>query len=101
MPPESCHGCACLKSLRPTASSASSAARLRSAFGTRFAESGSVTLPQTVIHGSSERLYSWKTSESESGGPSTTRPSTAAVPDDGASSPDRHFSSVVLPHPEG
>ena len=63
--------------------------------------SGKATFWRTVIHGNSERLYSWKTSAIVSGGPCTGVPSSRTSPAVGSSSPATHLSSVVLPQPDG
>ena len=63
--------------------------------------SGKATFWRTLIHGNSERLYSWNTSAIVSGGPSTRRPSSVTSPAVGSSRPAMHFSSVVLPQPDG
>ena len=85
----------------PTASTASSTSRVISAFSSFLWRSGSTMLPRTDSHGSSEREYSWNTSAIDSGGPSTRSPRSRTSPRLGASSPDMHFSSVVLPQPDG
>lgn len=47
------------------------------------------------------RPYSWNTTAMSCGGAVTSRPFTVTAPRVGANSPARHFSSVVLPAPEG
>jgi hypothetical protein len=59
------------------------------------------TLPRTVSHGNSERLYSWKTSAISSGGPVIVLPLSSTSPRVGSKRPDMHLSSVVLPQPDG
>ena len=57
-----------MKPVRPTASTASSTSRAVSPLPSFLWRSGSVTLPRTDIHGSSEREYSWNTSAISGGG---------------------------------
>src|SRR5215216_4826525 len=90
-----------MKRVRPTASTASSTSRAVSPLPSFLWRRGSVTLPRTDIHGSSEREYSWKTSAISGGGAVTRRPRSSTVPAVGSSSPDLHLSSVVLPQPDG
>src|SRR3954469_6713731 len=90
-----------MKRVSPTASTASSTRLAASPLPSFLCRSGSVTLPRTDFHGSSEREYSWKTSAIASGGRVTRSPRSSTEPSLGASRPDMHFSSVVLPQPEG
>ncbi len=60
-----------------------------------------MTLLRTDIHGNSERLYSWNTSAISSGGEVTGVPRRKTSPVLGGSRPAMHFSSVVLPQPDG
>ncbi|CAM5714284.1 hypothetical protein SGRIM128S_05251 [Streptomyces griseomycini] len=66
-----------------------------------FCFNGSSTFAPTRIHGNRLRPYSWKTNAVPGGGPSTLRPASVTSPAVGASSPPTHFSSVVLPQPDG
>ena len=59
------------------------------------------TLFRTVLHGISERLYSWKTSAISSGGWVIRFPLRTTVPWLGSIRPAMHLRSVVLPHPDG
>ena len=59
------------------------------------------TLFLTVLHGISDRLYSWKTSAISSGGWVIGLPRRTTVPWLGAIRPATHLRSVVLPQPDG
>ena len=56
---------------------------------------------RTVVHGISERLYSWKTTAISSGGAVTRSPCRTTSPRVGRRRPAMHLSSVVLPQPDG
>ena len=75
----------------PTASSDSSTSSCRFARDSCLCRSGSSTLLRTVAHGISERLYSWKTSASSSGGPVTGFPCSSTRPRLGCIRPPMHF----------
>src|SRR3954453_15144311 len=87
--------------VRPTDSSASSTSLPRSSRRSDLCRRGSSTLLRTDAHGINERPYSWKTSAISSGGSETRRPRRIVSPRVGRKSPATHFSSVVLPQPDG
>src|SRR5207247_3053282 len=87
--------------VRPTASSESSTSALRSLLLSFLCRSGRSTLFRTDDHGINERPYSWKTGAIASGGDVTRLPRRTTSPRVGRSRPATHFSSVVLPQPDG
>src|SRR3954462_2253380 len=104
MPPESCQGCLCACSSRPTSRSVSMhASRLagwprRRACGLRAPNS---TLPSTVSQGKSDLVYCWKTYTMPGGGAATVSPWKATRPRLGPISPARIRRMVDFPQPEG
>ena len=79
---------------RPTEASDCSTSARTSRLSIFLRRSGNATFWRTVIHGNSERLYSWNTSAMF---PSASHASPAV----GSSRPEMHLSSVVLPQPDG
>src|SRR3954468_22825467 len=104
MPPESCQGCLCACSSRPTSRSVSMhASRLagwprRRACGLRPPNS---TLASTVSQGKSDLVYCWNTYTMPGGGAATVSPWKAMRPRLGPISPASIRRIVDFPQPEG